>query len=81
MPKPLPTLATTPQPYARRANSPALKVAGVRAVSVTEPGSPAADEMVGPDMVLAWTVVPLRPSPGARVGAPAKSAELLQVWL
>ncbi len=35
IPKPLPTLATTPQPYARRANSPALRVEGVKAVSVT----------------------------------------------
>src|ERR1019366_703939 len=71
-PKPLPTLATTPQPYARRAISPALKVEGVKAVSVTE-YVPAAAE------VLAWSVVPHAAMPGTIVGVPASRAELLQL--
>src|ERR1039458_8246809 len=71
-PKPLPTLATTPQPYARRASSPALKVAGVKAVSVTEYVPAAAD-------VLAWSVVPHAAIPDTIVGVPASRAELLQL--
>src|ERR1017187_10522701 len=71
-PKPLPTLATPPQPYARRASSPALKLEGVKAVSVTEYVPAAAD-------VLAWSVVPHAAIPGARVGVPASRAELLQL--